>query len=83
MVSPCKALRDAVVGIGQATGEMMPVRRILFTTLCVGVVVGFGCWVMPQTVAAGVSGVSAACTTLAVQTGNWLNRAARRFGLVM
>jgi hypothetical protein len=82
MLRPYKAIRDAVVGIGKATGEVLPVRRILVTALGVGLVVAVVCYVVPQEVAAGLSGVSAAFTTLAVQTGNWLNRAARRFGLV-
>jgi hypothetical protein len=82
MVRPLRAIHDAVVGIGKTTGEVLPVRRILVTTLGVGVVVAVICYLVPQEVAAGLSGVSAAFTTLAVQTGNWLNRAARRFGLV-
>jgi hypothetical protein len=70
-----------VVAVGTAAGEMIPVKRILLTGLGVGLVVGIACLVMPQTVAAGVSALTAACTSVAMQTGNWLKRASRRFGL--
>jgi hypothetical protein len=68
--------------VNMAAGEMIPIRRILATALCVGLVVGTACLVLPQEVAAGVSAVSAASTTILVQIGSWLKNAARRFGLV-
>jgi hypothetical protein len=43
--------------------------------------VGIACLVMPQTVAAAVSALTAACTSVAMQTGNWLKRMGRRFNL--
>jgi hypothetical protein len=73
---------DAVVALGRMTGEPLPVRKVVLVGLGVGLVVGTACLVVPQTTAAVVSGVGAACTSVAVQTGNWLTRAARRVGLL-
>jgi hypothetical protein len=81
LVEPFRTARSAVIGAGMATGEILPVRRILFTALGVAAVVGFTCLLLPQTVAAVVGAGSAAGTTVAVQTGRWLMTAARRFGL--
>ncbi len=77
-----KAVSAAVVAVGTAAGEALPLGRIVFRAAVVGLVVGVVCLVMPQTAAAAVSAVSVAATTVAVQTGSWLKRAARRFGLV-
>lgn len=77
-----KAASDTVVAVGTAAGEALPLGRIVVRAAVVGLVVGVVCLVMPQTAAAAVSAVSAAATTVAVQTGSWLKRAARRFGLV-
>jgi hypothetical protein len=82
IVGRCNAARDTVVAVGTAAGEMIPVKRILLTGLGVGLVVGVACMVMPQTVAAGVSALTATCTSIAMQTGNWLKRVGRRFCLV-
>jgi CRISPR/Cas system CMR subunit Cmr4 (Cas7 group RAMP superfamily) len=82
IVGRCNAARDTVVAVGTAAGEMIPVKRILLTGLGVGLVVGVACLVMPQTVAAGVSALTATCTSIAMQTGNWLKRVSRRFCLV-
>src|ERR1700722_4667225 len=76
------AVRETVAAIGMAAGENLPVRRILLTALGVGLVIGCVCLLIPQEVAAGVSGFSAASTTIAVQIGSWLKNAARRFSLV-
>ena len=73
---------DAVVALGHATGEALPIRRVLLVGLGVGLVVGVACLVVPQTTAAVVSGAGAACTAVSVQVGNWLTRAARRVGLL-
>jgi hypothetical protein len=77
-----KAVRDAVAGIGNATGEMLPAKRIVLISLCAGLVVGVVCLVTPQTVAASVSAVSVTGTSVLVQIGHWLKRAALRFGLL-
>jgi hypothetical protein len=82
IVGRCNAARDTVVAVGTAAGEMIPIKRILLTGLGVGLVVGVACLVMPQTVAAGVSALTATCTSIAMQTGNWLKRVGRRFCLV-
>jgi hypothetical protein len=73
---------DAVVALGRATGESLPVRRIALVGLGVGLLVGVACLVLPQTTAAVVSGVGATCTAVSAQVGNWLTRAARRVGLL-
>ncbi len=77
-----KAASDTVVAVGTATGEALPLRRVLWVGLGVGLAVGIVCLVVPHAAAAAVSAVSVAATTVAVQTGSWLKRAARRFGLV-
>jgi len=77
-----KAARETVAAVGEATGEVLPLKRVVYTGLVVGLAVGVVCLVLPQTAAAAVSAVSVAATTVAVQTGSWLKRAARRFGLV-
>ena len=77
-----KAASDAVNAVATATGEALPLRRVLWVGLGAGLLVGLACLVVPHAAAAAVSAVSVATTTVAVQTGNWLKRAARRFGLV-
>ena len=77
-----KAARETVVAVGEATGEVLPLRRVLMVGLGVGLAVGIACLVVPHTAAAAVSAVSVAATAVAVQTVSWLKRAARRFGLV-
>lgn len=76
------AAKDAVIAVGNATGETLPLKQISLVALSVGVVVGVACLVVPHTVSATVSGVTAAATAIAVQTGTWLRNAARRFGLL-
>lgn len=78
----CRAARDTVATLGQAAGEALPWKRMLWVSAGVGLAVGAGCLVVPQTVAAGVGAVTATAVAAAVQTGNWLKRAGRRFGLV-
>jgi hypothetical protein len=82
VVGRFNTVRQTVAAISMAGGENLPVRRILLTALGVGLVVGIACLVLPQEVAACMSAVSAASTTIAVQIGSWLKNAARRFGLV-
>lgn len=73
---------DAVVALDRATGEPLPVRRVLLTGLGIGLVVGAACLILPQTTAAVVSGVGATGTAVGVQASRWLTRAARRVGLL-
>jgi hypothetical protein len=82
VIRRCVVAGDAVVALGRATGETLPVRRVLVIGLCVGVVVGIACLAVPQTTAAVVGGAGAACTAVSAQVGNWLTRAARRVGLL-
>lgn len=82
VIRRCVIAGDAVVALGRATGETLPVRRVALVGLGVGVLVGAACLVVPQTTAAVVSGAGAACTAVCVQVGNWLTRAARRVGLL-
>jgi hypothetical protein len=82
VTSRCRAARDTVATLGQATGESLPWKRMLWVSAGVGLAVGVACLVVPQTVAAAVGAVSAGATAVAVQAGNLLKRAGRRFGLV-
>jgi hypothetical protein len=82
VVGRCKSARDSVVAVGDATGEPVPVKQISMVAVGAAVVVGVACLVTPHAVAAVVGAVGAATTAVAVQTGCWLRRAARRFGLV-
>jgi hypothetical protein len=82
VASNCRAARETLVAVGTATGEALPWKRVLWVGAGVGLVVGVACLVAPHAVAAVVSAVTATATTVAVQTGSWLKRAARRFGLV-
>ena len=77
-----QAASDTVVAVGTAAGEALPLRRVLWVGLGAGLLVGLVCLVVPHAAAAAVSAVSVAATTVAVQTGTWLKKAARRFGLV-
>jgi hypothetical protein len=69
VVGRINAVRDTVVAIGMAAGENLPVRRILLTALGVGLAIGCVCLLIPQEVAAGISGLSAASATITVQIG--------------
>ena len=82
VLSRFNAVRQFVATISLAAGEQLHVRRILLTSLCVGLLIGTACWLLPQEVAACLSAVSAACTSVAVQIGTWLRRAARNCGLM-
>jgi hypothetical protein len=82
VVRRCVIAGDAVVALGRMTGEALPVRKVVLVGLGVGLMVGVACLVVPQTAAAVVGGAGAACTSVAVQTGNWLTRSARRVGLL-
>ena len=77
-----QAASDTVAAVGTAAGEALPLRRVLWVGLGAGLLVGLACLVVPHAAAAAVSAVSVAATTVAVQTGTWLKKAARRFGLV-
>lgn len=74
----CQAARETVASIG----EVLPVKRVLWTAVGFGLAVGLVCLLMPQTAAAAVSAVSVAVNAIAVQAGNRLKRMARRFGLI-
>ena len=82
VTAQAKAARDAVAAVAKATGEALSWRRVFWIAAGVGLTVGVMCLVMPHTAAAVVGAVASAATTVAVQTGSWLKRAARRFGLV-
>lgn len=82
VVGRCKSARDGVVAVGRATGEALPVKQISLVAVGVAVVVGVACLVVPHAMAAVVGAGGAAATAVAVQTGSWLRRAARRFGFV-
>jgi hypothetical protein len=82
VIRRCVVAGEAVVALGRMTGETLPVRRMALVGLGLGLVVGVTCLLVPQTTAAVVSGAGAACTSVAVQTGQWLTRAARRVGLL-
>jgi len=82
VVRRCGAAGGAVAALGRVTGEPLPVRRVLLVGLGVGVAVGTASLLVPQTTAAVISGVGAAGTSVSVQTGRWLARAARRVGLL-
>src|SRR5688500_4869728 len=43
VIRRCVIAGDAVVALGRATGETLPVRRVLVVGLCVGLVVGVAC----------------------------------------
>ncbi len=72
----------AVAAAGTAAGESLPVRRALGVALGAGLLIGLVCYQLPESASAAVAGVGAACTTVAVQMGTWLKRAARRLGLL-
>ena len=82
VTSRCRAASDAVAAAGTVAGEALPLRRMLCVGLGAGLAVGLVCLLVPHAAAAAVSAVSVTTTTVAVQTGTWLKRAARRFGLV-
>lgn len=60
-----KMVRDTVTAIGHASGEAVPVRRILLIAVGVGLVAGIACLVVPQTMAAAVGAVGVAAITIA------------------
>jgi hypothetical protein len=71
-----------VAALGEAAGEALPWKRVLWVSAGIGLTVGVACLVVPHTVAAVVSAVSAGAAAAVVQAGTWLKRAGRRFGLV-
>jgi hypothetical protein len=76
------AIRQLMAAMSIAAGEEIHFRRIILTALCVGTVVGLACWLLPDMVAACVSGVCAASTAVMVQIGAWVKRAVSRCGLI-
>jgi hypothetical protein len=82
VAAQCQAAGNAVAAVGQAAGEALPWKRMLWVSAGVGLTVGVICLVMPHVAAAVVGAVSAATTSIAVQTGNWLKKAAMRLGLI-
>jgi hypothetical protein len=77
-----KSASNTVVAVSTATGEALPLRRVLWVGLGVGLLVGLVCLVVPHAAAAAISAVSVATTAVAAQIGTWLKRAARRLGLL-
>jgi len=82
VVTRCTAAKDTVVAVGKATGEAFPLQRVGLVASSVGLVVGIACLLVPQTMSATVGAIGAACTTVSVQTGFWLRKAALRVGLL-
>jgi hypothetical protein len=82
VVRRCAAAGGLAVALGRATGEPLPLRPLLAAGVGTGLVVGAACLLAPQAVAAVVGEVGTGCAAVAVQTGRWLPRAARRLGLV-
>ncbi|MBA4192656.1 MAG: hypothetical protein C0467_32210 [Planctomycetaceae bacterium] len=76
------AAKEAVVAVGRATGEAFPLQRVGLVASSVGLVVGVACLLVPQTMSAAVGAIGAVCTTVSVQTGFWLRKAALRVGLM-
>ena len=76
------AASDTVAAVAQATGEALPMRRVLVVGVAAGVLVGAACVLAPHAVAAVVGGAGAAVTAVGAQVGQWLARAARRVGLL-
>lgn len=77
-----KTASNAMAFASQAAGESLDWKRILWVRLCVGLLVGVICLAVPQVVAAAISAVSVATTSVVVQIGCWLRRAVHRFGLM-
>jgi hypothetical protein len=82
VLSPLRSMIDAAGAIGTVGGEVLPWKRVLVVGAVFGAAVGVTCLVMPHTVAAMVGAVGAATTSVAVQVGMWLKKAARCFGLM-
>ena len=82
VVSRLNPIRQTVAAINTLVGEPVQVRLMFVVALLIGVTVGLTCLLLPNSVAAGVSAVCSASTTIAVQVGIWLKRAARKVGLV-
>jgi hypothetical protein len=78
----CKTASNAMAFVSKAAGESLNWKRTLWLSLSIGLLVGVMCLVVPQAVAATISAVSVTSTSVVVQIGYWLRRAARRFGLV-
>jgi hypothetical protein len=78
----CQSARNAIEIVSKAAGEPLNWKRTLWVSLCIGLLVGVACLAVPQAVAAAVSAASVTTTSVVVQVGCWLRRAARRFGLV-
>lgn len=77
----CKVASETVEAVSKSAGEALNWKRVLWLSLCTGLAVGLICLIMPQAFAATVSAVSVTATSVAFQTGRWLHRAAKRFGL--
>jgi hypothetical protein len=83
IVGRCRTARAAINAVGFAGGEGVPVRKISVVSLMVGLLVGFSCLLLPETVAAVIGGLGAATTAFCVQVGSWLRRVACRVGLLV
>lgn len=82
VTNPIRSAISALDAVGKMAGEVPPWKRMAVIGAVVGLVVCFGCLLVPHTVAAVVGGIGAAFSSVAVQAGSWLKRAARRFGIV-
>jgi hypothetical protein len=82
VVARFNPIRQTVAALNTLVGEPVPIRLMLVVALLVATAVGLTCLMVPQSVAAGVSAACSASTTIAVQVGIWLKKAARKFGLV-
>ncbi|MFO0825297.1 MAG: hypothetical protein U0792_19610 [Gemmataceae bacterium] len=83
IVGRCQTARAAINAVGFAGGEGVPVRKISVVSLLVGLIVGFSCLLLPETVAAVIGGLGAATAAFCVQVGSWLRRVACRVGLLV
>lgn len=83
VVGRCRTARAAINAVGFAGGEGVPVRKISVVSLLVGLIVGFSCLLLPETVAAVIGGLGAATTAFCLQVGSWLRRVACRVGLLV
>lgn len=76
------AASAAVAAVGRATGESLPVRRVIVVGMGAGALVGAACVIAPHTVAAITAAVGGVVSVVAAQVGQWLVNAARRIGLL-
>jgi hypothetical protein len=81
VVGRCRTVTTAVASTARTLSTLLPLRKILLFGVGVGLVVGAVSFVCPHGLSAVISGVSGACTAVAVQVGNWLRVSARALGV--